>query len=162
MWASSLFLLVGNAKLPKRRRAKQQEINGILEVLTRDTPEDVELEPGPGLARPIARLNRNLGSLPMIGGNAATLIEDYEDSLRQMAAAVDAAQNYVLCEFYILVVDATTRPFFDSLEGAVKRGVDGARAVRPHRIHAVGRLPQDDDTRLTDSDRRGVAAHAAR
>ena len=116
------FLLIGNPKLPKRRRAQQREINGMLEVLTRDTPE-LEQEPGQEWVGSIARLSRNLGSLPMIGGNAATLIEDYEDSLRQMAEAVDAAEQYVLCEFYILSVDATTRPFFDSLERAVKRGL---------------------------------------
>ena len=32
-----------------------------------------------------------------------------------MADAVDAAQRYVLCEFYILSLDATTRPFFASM-----------------------------------------------
>ena len=30
----------------------------------------------------IARLSTNLGSLPLTSGNAATLIEDYEDGLR--------------------------------------------------------------------------------
>ena len=40
-----------------------------------------------------------------------------------MAVAVDAAERYVFCEFYILSVDQTTRPFFDSLEAAVQRGV---------------------------------------
>ena len=116
------FLMIGNPKLPKRRRAQQREINGMLDVLTRDTPE-LELEPGQEWVGSIARLNRNLGSLPMIGGNAATLIEDYEDALHQMAAAVDAAEDYVLCEFYILSVDATTQEFFAALERAVKRGL---------------------------------------
>jgi cardiolipin synthase len=116
------FLMIGNPKLPKVRRAKQREINGMLDVLTRGTPE-LELEPGQEWVTAIARLNRNLGSLPMIGGNAATLIEDYGDSLRQMADAVDTAEHYVLCEFYILSVDDTTRPFFGALERAVKRGV---------------------------------------
>ena len=113
------FLLIGNPKLPKRRRAQQREINGMLAILTRDTTAP-DLEPG--LAA-IARLNRNLGSLPMTSGNAATLIEDYEDSLFQMAAAVDAAEHYVLCEFYILSVDVTTGAFFAALERAVARGL---------------------------------------
>ncbi len=116
------FLMIGNPKLPKRRRAQQREINGMLDVLTWDTPE-LEQEPGQEWVGSIARLNRNLGSLPMIGGNAATLIEDYEDALHQMAAAVDAAESYVLCEFYILSVDATTQEFFAALEHAVKRGL---------------------------------------
>ncbi|HSK32540.1 MAG TPA: PLDc N-terminal domain-containing protein, partial [Propionicimonas sp.] len=116
------FLMIGNPKLPRHRRAQQREINGMLAVLSRDIPE-LDLEPGQEWVGAIARLNRNLGSLPMIGGNAATLIEDYDDSLRQMAAAVDAAEHYVLCEFYILSVDATTRAFFAALERAVERGV---------------------------------------
>ncbi|HEY3547000.1 MAG TPA: PLDc N-terminal domain-containing protein, partial [Propionicimonas sp.] len=61
------FLMIGNPKLPKRRREQQREINGMLEVLTRDTPE-LEQEPGQEWVGSIARLNRNLGSLPMIGG----------------------------------------------------------------------------------------------
>jgi cardiolipin synthase len=116
------FLLIGNPKLPKHRREKQREINEMLALVTRDTPE-LALEPGQEGVVALARLNRNLGALPMIGGNAATLIEDYEDSLRQMAAAVDAATHYVLCEFYILSVDDTTREFFAALERAVARGV---------------------------------------
>lgn len=116
------FLLIGNPKLPKHRREKQREINSRLALLSQDAPE-VALEPGKEWLGAIARLNRNLGSLPLTTGNAATLIEDYEDSFRQMAAAVDAAERYVLCEFYILAVDDTTAPFFASLEAAVKRGL---------------------------------------
>ena len=116
------FLLIGNPKLPKHRRDKQRQINGMLAVLSEDAPEIV---PAPGLewVSSIARLNRNLGSLPMSTGNSATLIEDYDDSLRQMATAVDAAERYVLCEFYILSVDDATVPFFASLEAAVNRGL---------------------------------------
>lgn len=116
------FLLIGNPKLPRRRRAQQREISGMLAILTRDAPAP-ELEPGQEWVAAIARLNRNLGSLPMTTGNAATLIEDYEDSLAQMAAAVDAAEYYVLCESYILSVDATTGAFFAALERAVTRGL---------------------------------------
>lgn len=94
------FLLIGNPKLPKRRREQQREINSRLAALNKDVGE---VAPAPGLewVAAVARLNRNLGSLPLSTGNAATLIEDYDDSLRQMADAVDAAQRYVLCEFYI-------------------------------------------------------------
>ena len=116
------FLMIGNPKLPRRRRAQQREINSMLAVISRDTPE-LELEPGQEWVSSIARLNRNLGSLPLIGGNAATLIEDYDDALREMAAAVDAADHYVLCEFYILSLDATTQDFFAALERAVTRGL---------------------------------------
>ena len=55
--------------------------------------------------------------MPMSTGNAATLIEDYEDSFRQMAEAVDDAKRYVLCEFYILAVDETTAPVLRRARG---------------------------------------------
>ena len=116
------FLMIGNPKLPQRRRAQQREINSMLASISRATPE-LELEPGQEWVSSIARLNRNLGSLPLIGGNAATLIEYYDDALREMAAAVDAAEHYVLCEFYILSVDAATHDFFAALERAVTRGL---------------------------------------
>lgn len=116
------FLLIGNPKLPKSRRAKQRELNSRIAEITQGVPE-VELAPGQAWVEQVARLNRNLGALPLTAGNSASLIEDYADSLRQMAAEVDTAQDYVLCEFYILAVDATTTPFFDALAAAVKRGV---------------------------------------
>ncbi len=144
------FLLIGNPKLPKRRREMQREVNDTIAILARDAPA-VELDPEREWVHSIARLNRNLGSLPLSGGNAATLIEDYDDSLRQMADAVDAARSYVLCEFYILAVDATTAPFFASLAAAVERGVSvhvlfdhigsrgvpGYKATKTH-LNAIG------------------------
>ncbi|MCB0913098.1 MAG: PLDc N-terminal domain-containing protein, partial [Propionibacteriaceae bacterium] len=116
------FLLIGNPKLPRSRRAKQREVNARIAEITRGVPE-VELAPEAGWVEQVARLNRNLGALPLTAGNSATLIEDYGESLRQMTAEIGTAGDYVLCEFYILAVDATTTPFFDALAAAVQRGV---------------------------------------
>ncbi len=132
------FLMIGNPKLPKRRRAQQREINGMLDVLTRDTPE-LELEPGQEWVGSIARLNRNLGSLPMIGGNAATLIEDYEDSLQQMA---DGSGRRGALRPVRVLHPQRRRHHEAVLRFAGTRGearADGARAVRPHRLEARGR-----------------------
>jgi len=134
------FLLIGNPKLPRARRARQRELNTMIALATTSTPE-LDLEPTRDWLEPIARLNRNLGSLPLTRGNAGTLIEDYARSLADMTDAVDAARDYVLCEFYILAVDDTTAPFFAALERAVKRGVSvhvlfdhiGSRRVKGYR-----------------------------
>lgn len=40
-------------------------------------------------------LNRNLGALPMIGGNAATLNGDYLNSIKAIADDIDLARDYV-------------------------------------------------------------------
>ncbi len=68
-------------------------------------------------------LNQRLGALPMVTGSSTILIEDYQGSLDAMIADIDAAQEFVHVEFYILVRDQTTRPLFDALARAVERGV---------------------------------------
>lgn len=117
------FLLIGNPKLPAHRRRKQREVNRMILERTKgmeDVPED---DPGPPWLQSVVRLNRNLGAMPLVTGNHAELIEDYDGSIAAMTDAVDGASTYVHCEFYIMSSDATTAPFFDALERAVQRGV---------------------------------------
>ena len=64
-----LFLLVGNSKLPRGRRRKQQEINQYILEGT-EGMEDVKRDPPwPDWLEPIVELNRNLGAMPLVGGN---------------------------------------------------------------------------------------------
>ncbi|MCY7413749.1 MAG: cardiolipin synthase [Salinibacterium sp.] len=118
-----LYLLVGNSKLPKGRRRKQEEINQYILDGTEGMEDVIEDPPWPAWLHPIVELNRNLGAMPLVGGNRAKLLPDYEESLAAMTDAVDAASRTVHVEFYILVLDDTTAPFFDALERAVQRGV---------------------------------------
>ena len=118
-----LFLLIGNPRLPRTRRKKQQQLNEYI----RRTSHGLDL----GTLRPnppewfaqLVRLNRNLGAMPLSGENAATLISGYEDSILAMADAIRAARTYVHVEFYILQSDQTTEPFFAALEEVAARGV---------------------------------------
>lgn len=118
-----LFLLLGNNKLPKQRRAKQEQINRIILESTEGIDE---AQPHPdwpnGLANAVT-LNRALGAMPLVGGNTAELYADYDESLKAMTDAVGTARKSVHVEFYILALDPTTAPFFDALEAAVARGV---------------------------------------
>jgi len=118
-----LFLLVGNSKLPKGRRRKQEEINRYILDGTEGMEDVIEDPPWPAWLHPIVELNRNLGAMPLVGGNSAKLLPDYEGSLTAMTDAVDAASRTVHVEFYILSLDRTTAPFFHALERAVQRGV---------------------------------------
>ncbi len=118
-----LFWLIGSRRLPKKRREKQREINRFI-LETTEGVDQVRRENGwPEWLEPIVQLNRNLGAMPLVGGNHATLHDEYAESLASMTAAVKNATRYVHVEFYILALDKTTRPFFDELEAAVKRGV---------------------------------------
>lgn len=117
------FLLIGHPKLPKKRREIQDEINDFIRIAGENLPKQ-ELQPGrPLWFTNLVKLNRNLGALPLLGGNEAELLGDYNATIRAMTAAIDAADRHVHVEFYILSCDRTTAPFFDALERAVKRGV---------------------------------------
>ena len=86
-----LFLLIGNPRLPRKRRRKQERINDYIH----DTSEHLDF----GTLRPhapewftsLVTLNRNLGAMPLAGDNAAHLIPDYQQSLDAMADAIRAA-----------------------------------------------------------------------
>ena len=118
-----LFLLIGNPRLPRKRRRKQAAINEYIH----DTSESLEfgtLRPNaPDWFRALVRLNRNLGAMPIAGDNAATLIADYQQSLDAMADAIRGAERYVHVEFYILQSDDSTDNFFRALEEVAERGV---------------------------------------
>ncbi|HEY9476917.1 MAG TPA: cardiolipin synthase [Microbacteriaceae bacterium] len=118
-----LFLLLGSRRLPKRRRDKQQAISRYILETTEGTDLLNRDLPWPPWLEPIAELNRTLGAMPLVGGNTAALLTDYDTSLQAMTDAVGAATKYVHVEFYIMAFDSTTGPFFDALAAAVERGV---------------------------------------
>lgn len=117
------FLLVGNWRLPRHRRDKQAEVCRVFLERSKGLDLASHRELWPPWLPSIVTLNQNLGSLPMVGGNTAELLADYEGSIQAMADAIDAAAAYVYIEFFILVDDDTTKPIIDALERACARGV---------------------------------------
>jgi len=118
-----LFGLFGSRKLPKGRRDKQQQINDYV-LQTTDGMDRVRHDnPWPPWLEPIVKLNRHLGAMPLVGGNAARLYTDYTGSIDAMTESVRGATRIVHVEFYILALDDTTAAFFDALEEAVARDV---------------------------------------
>lgn len=118
-----LFLLIGNPRLPRARRRKQDQINEYIH----DTSEQLHfgtLRPNaPSWFAPLVEMNQRLGALPISGDNGAHLISDYQESLDAMAAEIRKATDYVHVEFYILQADAATDNFFRALEEVSARGV---------------------------------------
>jgi cardiolipin synthase len=117
------FLLFGSTKLPRRRRDKQQQINRYVMNATEGIQQAEERPDWPPWFASLAGLNRHLGAMPLLGGNAARIFGDYDRSIHEMTEAVRTAQTFVHVEFYILSLDHTTAAFFDALEDAVQRGV---------------------------------------
>ncbi|HET8778996.1 MAG TPA: cardiolipin synthase [Agromyces sp.] len=118
-----LFLLIGNIKLSKRRRARQREINAMIAERA-DRPALVpDTTHWPPWLATVVEQNRRVGALPAVSGNTARLIGDYQASIDEMAADIDTATRFVHVEFYIVSFDATTKGFFAAMERAVQRGV---------------------------------------
>ncbi|TFC91718.1 MULTISPECIES: cardiolipin synthase [Cryobacterium] len=145
-----LFLLIGYRTLPKKRLEMQEEINQFILDSTEGIEQVRRDHPWPQWLDSVVELNRNLGSMPLVGGNQARLLGDYESTFAEMVTDIDRARNFVHVEFYILSLDPTTAPFFDALENAVKRGVT-VRVLMDH-IQSM-RKPGYRKTlrRLTDS-----------
>ncbi|TAJ48609.1 MAG: cardiolipin synthase A [Herbiconiux sp.] len=125
------FLLVGRSRLPARRREQQRAMNSLLLDNTSPDalPPDAALEPS-WLAS-VTRLNTGLGALPMVGANSVRIIEGYTESFDAMIEAIDRATARVHVEFYIAVLDDSTRPFFEALARASARGVE-VRVLADH------------------------------
>lgn len=137
------FLLVGFGRLPRRRREKQEEVNELILARTEGLEQLSHRDEWPDWLISAVRLNRNLGALPMVGGNRAQLLPDYDGSIASMAEAIDTATEYVHVQFYILVLDTVTQPFFDALARARARGV----RVNVLSDHLAGlRLPNRKET----------------
>jgi cardiolipin synthase A/B len=126
----TFFLLTGFGKLPRKRRNRQREVCEALLARTDGLDRVSHREEWPSWLPSMVTMNRNLGSLPMVGGNSAE-IESYTGSIQAMADAIDQAQHFVHVEFFILVQDEATAPVFDALERACKRSVE-VRVLSDH------------------------------
>jgi cardiolipin synthase len=118
-----LFLILGRARLPRSRRLKQREINDYILETTEGFDRVERDPPWPLWLEPVVELNRKLGAMPLVGGNSARLYADNQEALDAMTQSIREATKTVHAEFYILLLDEVTAPFFDALEDAHKRGV---------------------------------------
>src|SRR6478672_12374803 len=109
------FLLVGSPKLPKSRKEKQREVNKLFLERTEGLHLTSREGDWPDYLPSMVRMNRRLGALPMVGGNHAVLNGDYVGSYDDMIADIDRAEKWVNVEFFFLVMDKVTEPFFAAL-----------------------------------------------
>jgi cardiolipin synthase len=118
-----LFLLIGDTKLPKKRRKRQEHLDRLIAERADAVVLESDRSDWPEWFSSLAKQNQTLGSMPAIAGNTATLIGDYQGSIDAMAAEIDTAQRFVHIEFFIVAKDVTTDGFFAAMERAVQRGV---------------------------------------
>ena len=118
-----VYLVIGSAKLPKRRRAEQTRITALIAAGAAGLDLTPQRDSWPEWFGNVTRQNQLLGGIPVVGGNSATLLPDYQQSIQAMAAEIDTAMRFVHVEFFIVSYDDTTRIFFEAMEAAVGRGV---------------------------------------
>lgn len=147
-----LFLLIGNSKLPKKRRERQQEINRMIADRSAEIDLVSDRTDWPAWFSSVVEQNRVLGALPAVGGNSAELIGDYQASIDAMAADIDTATRFVHVEFFIVALDDTTRGFFAAMERAVQRGV----TVRVLLDHVASRRVPVHEATFAELDRIGA------
>jgi len=120
-----VYGLIGRPHLRRWRRERMAHLSEVLAQAAenlRDHPSIFQPELAPELCQS-AVLARNLGHLPMFGGNAGEILVDYQGTIARLVADIDAAQHHVHLLYYIFADDQTTAPVIAALERAAARGV---------------------------------------
>lgn len=150
------YLFLGHHRFRGYRIARQ-ESERVVEALrlagAREAPArestDVCLPPFETVAR-----------MPALRGNGADLLIDGQAGFGAIFSAIDAAEDYILAQFYILRDDDLGRAFADRLIAAAKRGVvvrlltDGVGSLRLPRSYS-DRLREAGVRVVDDSQVRG-------
>jgi cardiolipin synthase len=103
------------------RRADEDRLNEMTERARREVARlEAATEWGSTAMRGAERLAR----LPFTGGNEVELLIDGEATFRSIFAGIDAAENYVLVQFYIVRDDDIGNALKERLIAAADRGVD--------------------------------------
>ena len=147
-----LYLVIGNFRLPAKRRAEQARIDEIIRGRVTANALDETDASWPRWFQRVVQQNQKLTALPASDGNEATLLPHYQESIDAMAAEVDTAKDFVHIEFFIVGWDDTTRGFFAAMERAVVRGV----TVRLLADYVATKKVAGSDKMLAELDRIGV------
>jgi cardiolipin synthase len=120
-----LYLLIGRPSLPAWRIERIGEFRELgrptYERLARD-PNIFHPEVEPEKEHCV-RLAENLGRFPILGGNDAGILADYDGTIDRLVADIDAAHDHVHLLYYIFGDDPTSARVIDALARAVERGL---------------------------------------
>ena len=117
-----LFLAIGRPRFPEWRRQRFRRLDPFFT----DVGRRLTAAAPPALTDPgqeIDLLTRTLGRFPAVGGNAVTLIDDYDGVIDRLVADIDGARHHVRLLVYIFADDEAGRRVIDALARAAARGV---------------------------------------
>jgi cardiolipin synthase A/B len=118
-----LYLILGKAELPRKRREKQKVLNRLMHARSHDIPDSELDADAPSWLQSAVTLNRELGAFPLTGNNSADLEIDYDTSIARMTADIRTARSEVHVLFYTMGLDEVTEDFFAALAEVADRGV---------------------------------------
>lgn len=116
-----IYLLLGEARLSRARRAIARDVDGILPRPPGDKEALTRL--GNGRHEAPFALARSINRLDPTSGNAVSLAKDSNDAVRQMCADTEAARQTVHASFYIWLADNNGLKLKDAFIRAARRGV---------------------------------------
>ena len=119
------YLLIGSTRLPRAREVQLERLRGHLDRLSRRLREHQQVgrpTPRPALEHAV-RLAERLGHMPIVEGNAAELLPDYDGTIDRMVTDIDQATDHVHLLTYIFEDDATGQRVSDALARAASRGI---------------------------------------
>jgi cardiolipin synthase len=70
-----------------------------------------------------AKLAHALSTLPILDGNSAVLLDDYQGAIDRLITDIDRSHSYIYVLYYIFADDATGRRVVQALQRAAVRGV---------------------------------------
>ena len=118
-----LYLIFGPRKIQgyiKARRAGDLEINHLARILLeRSNAFKSTLK----IHQESIKVTEDLAKLPFTHHNEVNLLIDGQQSFSRFFEAIEAAEHYVLVQFYIVRDDATGQKFKDALLKKVRQGV---------------------------------------
>lgn len=117
--AVPLYLFLGHHRFRGyriARRESQRVVSAIAEFTAESAPDPERM---PVNAKPFEAI----AHFPVARGNGADLLIDGDATFRAIFAAIDAAERYVLIQFYILRDDELGLELRDRLIAAARRGV---------------------------------------
>ncbi len=167
----ALYLVFGRRRLPEWRLKRAAAFGELAKpVYARLSAHPNVFHPAqdPNVA-PAVVLAEKLGDLPILGGNHAEILSEYDEIVDRLVADIDAARAHVHLLFYIIADDAVAGRVVAALKAAVKRGVVcrvmadalGSRGLGydklQARLHAAG-IEAGETMRLAFFRRRGARA----
>lgn len=119
------YWVFGRDKFQGYVLARQSEIESLANEMRHasENLEEFRFETGGGLSTNAVRAAESLARTPLTNGNAADLLIDGKATFDSILDGIDAAQEYVLVQFYIVRDDDLGRELQDRLLAAVARGV---------------------------------------